>query len=129
MPPRTEVVEYHVTSWPEDLPDPEERYWRVSVHRTRIPDMWAVTHLGDWPILTKRGNWSYKMPRSLRGSCYMPLDEALAAAEKAAESLTINGWTLSDAVDAAAHRARVQKRNREDREEMAVRGREHGNQI
>ena len=96
---RTEVREYIVTAWPEGLGDDwEARNWEIRVHTTRIPGMWAVTQRGDLPILTKKGNWSWTMPRNLRASCYMPLPRALAAAEKAAREMTINGWTVEDAI-------------------------------
>jgi hypothetical protein len=103
---RTEVREYIVTAWPEGPEFADEAWlWEISVHRTRIPGMWAVTQRSsDLPIMTKKGNWSWTMPRSLRSSCYMPLDQAMALALEAAPKVTINGWTLEDAIAKVAPR-------------------------
>lgn len=95
-----EVREYIVTAWPADLDQWEAHYWEISVHRTKVPGMWAVTARGDLPILTKKGNWSWTMPRSLRSSCYMPLDEAISRAKDAAVTMTIGGRTIEDAIAA-----------------------------
>ena len=96
---RTEVREYIVTAWPEGLGDGWEAHnWEIRVSRTRIPGLWAVTQRGDLPILTKKGNWSWTIPRNLRPSCYMPLDQAMALALEAAPKMNINGWTVEDAI-------------------------------
>ena len=89
-----EIVEYAATAYP-DAPDYERHLWTVTVRRTGKPEMWAVTHLGA--ILTRGGNWSYRMPRNLRSSCYMSWDDATAAAVRAAATLTVNGWTVDAA--------------------------------
>lgn len=97
LPARSEVREYIVTAWPEGLGDDwEARNWEIRVSRTRVPGKWAVTLRGDLPILTKKGNWSWTMPRNLRPSCYMPLDQAMAMALEAAPKLTIHGMTLEE---------------------------------
>lgn len=95
----TRVTEYTVSAWPDDLPDPygEARYWSIQVRPTMIPGKWAVTHF-DHSILTLGGNWSMAIPRGLRRAHYRDLDRALADAEAAALTLTVNGRTVADIV-------------------------------
>lgn len=100
---RTEVTEYVVTAWPEDLADvPESVHGCVTV-ADRGRGMWAVLEgRGGSMCLGRDGEFDWEPSPSNRtdewlASHRFTLDEALALAREQALRITINGYTTQQA--------------------------------
>lgn len=66
--------------------------WTLKVERL-AEDRWVVSRLGD--TLSSSGEWNFGHPTE---DCYFELEEALEFARVAAPELTLNQWTVADAL-------------------------------
>lgn len=90
------------------LPEGEDRRHFALTVEYRGADRWAVARHGQ--CLAADGTWSYEPSPSNREDEWIAahrfdLDTALRLAREAAPLLTVNGYTVSDALEMAKHRA------------------------
>ncbi|MFD3516287.1 hypothetical protein [Streptomyces sp. NPDC058657] len=102
--PTVKAVEYVVTCVPEDGIDAHVFEIRVEY---RGGGRWAVTRLGS--CLGTDGTWAQGVKEYDRGDQWLDdhrfdLDTALHLAQQAAPHITVNGYTVTDALTMQANR-------------------------
>jgi hypothetical protein len=89
------ATEYTVSCLPEG--NPECRHFDITVEHWRGA-LWRVKHCGYW--LTVPGDWS----PDYRQATHADLDTALLLARQEAPKVTVNGYTVADALKMGAGR-------------------------
>ena len=104
--PVARATRYTVNCLPETA-DGDEHVFEITVEY-RGRDRWAVTRHGS--CLGTDGRWDYEMRPSEREDDWLAthrfdLDTALQLAKEAAPKVTVNGYTVADALAMAERRA------------------------
>ncbi len=93
-----EPTQYTVCGLPED--DPNAYVWSLTIEHRGI-DSWAIARMGQVWKRTKKGGWDYEPLPTSRTDHFLKmhrftLEEAMAEAPRAYETLIINGLKVVD---------------------------------
>lgn len=108
--PTVRATRYTVSLLPEG--DINANLYEITVEERGQLDgttLWAACRMGR--CLNRRGRWDYEMQPSSRTDRWIAghrfdFDTALRLAKKAAPPITVNGWTVADALNRSKEQAR-----------------------